>query len=351
MSDIFQNLSHVLRGAAFMFFTLLSISTYPERNKNNMKKILFWSMVLLAFLELKDMVFLDERFWENGYINDIVMLIDMMYVPVIALFFFETVSPGWIRWERVLPVFLPSAALTVIYILFPSDTVMNITMTYVFLFGCTVTAVILISAYRQDRRMKSYFSDTDGISVLWVRNAISALFISLVAWNILLWKQSWLGDSAYYAVSILVWAYIYSLAIKHKVIDFSETSVAPAAAQTDCSCGEDSGLTKMRLDKCMAGQELFLNPRLTLQDLAAAVGTNRTYLSDYLNNTMGMTFYEYINGLRAERSAELMKGGGRQTLAEIAEKSGFNSMSTFSRSFSRHFGCTPGQFLKKARND
>lgn len=47
---------------------------------------------------------------------------------------------------------------------------------------------------------------------------------------------------------------------------------------------------------------LYLDPNLTLAALAARVGTNRTYLSDYFCNVRHVMFYDYINGLRIQKN-------------------------------------------------
>ena len=51
----------------------------------------------------------------------------------------------------------------------------------------------------------------------------------------------------------------------------------------------------------METDEVFLNSRLTLTDLSALLGTNRTYLSVYLNNELHTTFYDYVNSYRIRK--------------------------------------------------
>ena len=100
----------------------------------------------------------------------------------------------------------------------------------------------------------------------------------------------------------------------------------------------------------MDEDKLYLNPKLTLQDVSAAIGTNRTYLSDYLNKILKTTFYEYINALRIRRACELidsMTQENKRSMLEISELSGFNSISTFNRSFAKMIGVTPSQYLAK----
>ncbi len=91
----------------------------------------------------------------------------------------------------------------------------------------------------------------------------------------------------------------------------------------------------------MEQDRLWLNPHLTLADLAMQVGTNRTYLSNYLNNTLQTTFYDYINGFRLEATLQqLHDPASTATMVEIAESCGFNSISTFRRVFVRSKGCS-----------
>ena len=95
----------------------------------------------------------------------------------------------------------------------------------------------------------------------------------------------------------------------------------------------------------MENERLYLNPDLTLADLAQAMGTNRTYMSNWLGDVYGQTFYDYINRLRIEReSLPLMRQHPEYTMEYIAEKSGFGSVSTFRRAFLKFTGITPQVF-------
>ena len=110
----------------------------------------------------------------------------------------------------------------------------------------------------------------------------------------------------------------------------------------------------VHLDVCMNQSKMYLNPKLSLQDMAAEIGTNRTYLSEYLNTTLNMTFYEYVNEFRVREACRIMDAmtaDDRKSMTEIAELAGFNSISTFNRSFRKMKGVTPGQYVSgKARH-
>lgn len=86
---------------------------------------------------------------------------------------------------------------------------------------------------------------------------------------------------------------------------------------------------------------LYLRHDLTLQQLATAIGTNRTYLGAYFAQT-GTTYNAYINQLRLEHFERLYAKAlaiSRSVSAqELAQESGFRSYSTFSTAFKRRKG-------------
>ena len=94
----------------------------------------------------------------------------------------------------------------------------------------------------------------------------------------------------------------------------------------------------------MTEKRLYMNPKLTISDVAAAIGSNRTYLSDYLNKKLGVTFYEYVNSYRVMEACSILVDGNNQLLMEVAKQSGFNSLSTFHRSFLKEMKITPLQY-------
>lgn len=349
MTTFSENLAHFVHGAAFMFFVSTGLRLRSLRGRSSMMKILYRSMVFLAFLELKDICFLIPGVWAIPYVSNLVTSLDMLYVPVMALFMFEVISPGWVNPLRSAAMILPSALLLAAYALFPRPWLYTATFVYAALFGFTVMVIVFLAGSRYDNYIKNNFSQIDDLSVAWIRKVIVALFVCLTLWTLLVWRASWLGDAAYYAVSVVVWMLIYRFSCKHAVVVQPGTlKIFPSAesGRPDPPAGEVCPFAG-RLRSCMEDDRLFLNPRLTLAEAAAAVGTNRTYLSDYLNRHLHTTFYEYVNAFRVEEARTLLSSGDRRPLAEVAEMSGFNSLSTFNRAFVKATGCTPARYIRK----
>ena len=84
--------------------------------------------------------------------------------------------------------------------------------------------------------------------------------------------------------------------------------------------------------------QLYLQTDLTLQQLSAAVGVNRYYLSQYFAS-QDISYYEYIHDLRVAhfiaRYRELAAAQKPIVAQQLAYESGFHSYSTFSSAFKR----------------
>ena len=105
---------------------------------------------------------------------------------------------------------------------------------------------------------------------------------------------------------------------------------------------------KGQLEALMEQEKPYLNPRLTLSDLASLLGTNIHQLSKLINEGFDKNFFDFINSYRVrefQRRAVLPEYKN-QTLLAIAFSVGFNSKTAFNRSFKKLTKKTPRQYLK-----
>lgn len=91
----------------------------------------------------------------------------------------------------------------------------------------------------------------------------------------------------------------------------------------------------------MEKEQGFLNPMLTIEEIAHTLNTNRTYVSKLVNLYYGMPFRDYLNKLRLDYSKQLMADEPDASLEYIAVKSGFQSSTQFIRKFRETEGVTP----------
>ena len=85
--------------------------------------------------------------------------------------------------------------------------------------------------------------------------------------------------------------------------------------------------------------------KITLDDVAAHVHLSRPYLSRVLSEDLGMSFTDFVNSMRIEKSKELL-AYPELTIAEISELTGFSDQSYFTKVFHKTVGVSPGEFRK-----
>ena len=93
----------------------------------------------------------------------------------------------------------------------------------------------------------------------------------------------------------------------------------------------------------------YLNPTLSLRELAALLEFHPNKLSWLLNEKLGKKFNEFINHYRLEHFKQLAKNPENHNISIIglAYESGFNSKTVFNTFFKKEEGITPNDYLKK----
>ena len=99
--------------------------------------------------------------------------------------------------------------------------------------------------------------------------------------------------------------------------------------------------------KTIVDQELFTIRDLTLTELSRILGTSNRCLSNKIKASTTKSFYGYINSLRVDKVKELIhKDEDKYTLFALAERSGFNSKSSFHSIFKELTGMTPNEYKR-----
>jgi AraC-like DNA-binding protein len=85
--------------------------------------------------------------------------------------------------------------------------------------------------------------------------------------------------------------------------------------------------------------------RWSVEELARVAGMSRSAFAAKFTELVGETPAAYLTAWRMNRGAELLRGS-KLRLAEIAERSGYESEASFSRVFRKHYGVSPGRFRR-----
>lgn len=108
----------------------------------------------------------------------------------------------------------------------------------------------------------------------------------------------------------------------------------------------------LNLEKIMLEKKPYLNPRLTLPELAEMSGISTHLLSRIINEKHQKNFFSYINSYRIEEFKKIVERQEKKnlTLLAIAYEAGFNSKTTFNTAFKKLTNQTPKEYYRLAVN-
>jgi len=222
--------------------------------------------------------------------------------------------------------------------------------------------------YKEYRRWaETQFSDTETISFVWLRNFIYLIIAGEVfkfGWSIadralgdLPFEQDWW----WHLLTVMIICYVgikgYAQhqptklvfteqkseikAIPLKNEPLTPTNSFPTVPNTDYS------EWKPKIEQLFKEQKLYLEPELSLSDLATKLKTNTSVLSAAINQNFGKNFNDFVNEYRVEEVKRQLKDPAytHLSLLGVALECGFNSKSTFNRAFRKFTGQSPKEFV------
>lgn len=103
-----------------------------------------------------------------------------------------------------------------------------------------------------------------------------------------------------------------------------------------------------KLEEMMSSERLYREANLTRNRVADLLGTNRTYLSQAINEKTGKNFNQYVNSYRiAEALRILSDPNNMESMKAIAIGTGFGTPNTFFKIFRDETGLTPSMYREK----
>ncbi|MGN0190811.1 MAG: helix-turn-helix domain-containing protein [Candidatus Cryptobacteroides sp.] len=361
-----EALAHQVRGMTIMYFLVWSVHLYSYRKKSRMMGFLFLSMVCLALGFLKDSVFLWSSLQDDCLVAHLVGLTDMLVMLTVCNFFTEAVSPGctrsWKAWifHVILFAFIP------LYSIFRD---VRIAMTgYVAgsVMALLIVSYVIIRAVRQRKNLCDNYSYDEHISVRWAVGSCCSYILLVLAYPVAFQHFQWLNEVAYCILCMLLWIYIIVSAKRHRIITELRIETCqseqtqdkdddgdeiPEEGETPDNISYIAEMVAHKLVSAMETKKLYLNPLLSVKTVAMEIGTNTKYVSIYLNHTLGMTFYDYINSYRIQEACRILESmveSDRINMVEVSRQAGFNSVSSFNRYFRKVKGMTPMAYFKRA---
>ncbi|GAA4279342.1 hypothetical protein GCM10022259_40670 [Aquimarina mytili] len=104
---------------------------------------------------------------------------------------------------------------------------------------------------------------------------------------------------------------------------------------------------KSQLEVLMQEKKPYLNNKLLKAELAEMLGVSNPEMARLLNENIGMNFFEYINYYRIKEFVSLARSEKAKNLTffGLAQEAGFNSKTTFNKSFKKLMGTSPSEYF------
>tara|TARA_R110000868_G_scaffold2384_3_gene17624 strand:- start:8212 stop:9273 length:1062 start_codon:yes stop_codon:yes gene_type:complete len=283
---------------------------------------------------------------------DITSAFGLLYGPAFYLF----VRSLCYGDRRMTPLdLLHAIPALIIVIIRPQDPVAQI-------FGFPLLVAYLVFAYRallDHRRInRQWRSDDESVNLRWVERGFLA-FCAIALFDIARTAAPAVlplpGDAPFALVLISVTALLTAMSwrgFRHAAQDgpISEQAARSASPDAPGVNPSDHALALAdfaRIDGTIRTEELWLEPRLSLADVAQRAGGSTRDVSRAINIATGQSFSAYINAMRLAEVERLIAGGGpeNRTVLDLAFAAGFNSKSAFNRIYRAETGRTPSQAL------
>jgi len=149
----------------------------------------------------------------------------------------------------------------------------------------------------------------------------------------------------------LISGLVYWLLYRQKKIKLTkqEEEIKKEKYKTSALLPETVDQVLPKLTRLMQEEKVFLEPDLSLQKLSQQLHVHYNHLSRIINEHLGKSFNDYINGFRIEEARKMLADPeeSQKTILEIAYDTGFYSKSVFNTAFKKFTGMTPSQYKKK----
>jgi len=119
-----------------------------------------------------------------------------------------------------------------------------------------------------------------------------------------------------------------------------------SASETDASPGLLHGLTDPRLAAAIRRMHEAPAQTWTVAQLASEASLSRSTFFDRFSRTVGLAPMEYLLTWRMALAKSLLRHRGSR-IADVAERVGYSSASTFSVAFTRHVGMPPTRYARE----
>ena len=211
---------------------------------------------------------------------------------------------------------------------------------------------------KYDKRISNFYSNLQGRELVWVKLlTFSFLLTSIISIVVnALGRGYFMNNDFLLALPSLLFSLLFLIIglqgnkQDHRIKEMEKDEIENGVTEFDFSDKRQNTL-KIELYKLFNDGKLYLNPDLRVTDLCRLLFTNRTYLSRLINEYSGLSFNDFVNRYRVVYSIGMMESDIQEKYshAQIAEQSGFGSISSYNRAFKKEMGIAPSEYKRNIK--
>ena len=214
---------------------------------------------------------------------------------------------------------------------------------------CIWLTLSLIHRYRSFlAETESAARDFDPVWLVWVFGLLGLAALVWLSLGLIVLVNpdiSYLAAYPFHLVVMIIFA-VLGFAVISRINETFPKIVTAAPLPLQAGSDKNWKAEGDTLQREVLSNNWYLEPRLSIRDVAARLATNETYVSRALNHGIGKSFNRFINEMRVDHAKNLIQANSDNFL-NIAMDSGFNSKATFNRVFRDISGETPSAFKKR----
>ncbi len=216
-----------------------------------------------------------------------------------------------------------------------------------------------------NRQVEEFYSNIEGRNIGWAKwllfifsaTAVMSATVNFIGRNFFSEKEGLLLFPALVFSSLLFMIGFWGLKQSHSILDFrlDESENVQLFNSDELIVPENElqnptfTMLRRRLISLFEESKIYTTPDLKISQVGLLLKTNRTYISNLINDEFGCSFSDYVNRYRVNEVKRIFEDDEFKdfTLEQIAEKAGFTSSAALIRIFKQFEGVTPGIYRKK----
>lgn len=353
---------------------LIIVNTYENTNKRA-NRILSVLIFLISFALLTSVAIYDREIY-NAYpkISLLPDFIYFLYAPLFSLYIHRLLKISGIAKKRVWMYFIPFCLHLVLLVIFFFEPIhlfigRSLSPLYSSPWYIVIGGMALVFNgwfwFKIRNTVRLYLKNAEAVQsddphIRYLNKILTLKAICLILWLItyligamgltidrdLTSVTDFLVDAIWAVFSFTVYLLGY-FAIKQPAIFKIEKMTDEVIQKPDLNQKEIQEL-KSTLENAMTTDKLYLEPTLNLPELAIALNSNVHELSRVINEGYHKNFRDFVNSYRIAHFIEKINAleDKNKTYLAIALESGFNSKSSFNRSFKKIKGISPREFFQ-----